>query len=589
MVNEDNINVEKEKHIQSMDGDVSLENEGEGEKTHQSEETLSFVDLYEKSLQDVSYGEILMGKVVQIRSDVVMVDVGYKTEGKVSASELQDDDGNITVSVGDEIEVVVDRKEEEDLILSRNKAVTVKVWNDLKTACDTNCTIRGNIIERVKGGFSVDIGIPAFLPGSQVDIHPVKDYDKYLGQELDFQVLKYDKKRNNVVLSRKTVLEHERQEEKEKTLNSIEEGSIVEGIVKNITDYGLFIDLGGIDGLLHVTDISWGRIKHPSESFSRGDKLTVKILAFDREKERVSLGLKQLTDNPWDNIADRYSVGTIVEGKVVNIMDYGAFIELEPGVEGLVHISEMFWTKKMKHPSKILSIGDVIAIKILDINPETKRISLGLKQTTQNPWVNLKEKYPTGSIVKGSVRNITDFGIFVGIEDEIDGLIHISDISWRKRVKHPAELYKKGDEIEAVVLNVDVENEKFSLGIKQLEKDPWEELSVKYNVGSTISGRVTNVTDFGVFVEVEEGIEGLVHVSELSQDRINSAKELYVIDDTVTAIIKNIDSKSRKLGLSIKDYETNSEKSSLNHYIGNNEKVSSNLGKALADLKLDDL
>lgn len=589
MVNEDNINVEKEKHIQSMDGDVSLENEGEGEKTHQSEETLSFVDLYEKSLQDVSYGEILMGKVVQIRSDVVMVDVGYKTEGKVSASELQDDDGNITVSVGDEIEVVVDRKDEEDLILSRNKAVTVKVWNDLKTACDTNCTIRGNIIERVKGGFSVDIGIPAFLPGSQVDIHPVKDYDKYLGQELDFQVLKYDKKRNNVVLSRKTVLEHERQEEKEKTLSSIEEGSIVEGIVKNITDYGLFIDLGGIDGLLHVTDISWGRIKHPSESFSRGDKLTVKILAFDREKERVSLGLKQLTDNPWDNIADRYSVGTIVEGKVVNIMDYGAFIELEPGVEGLVHISEMFWTKKMKHPSKILSIGDVIAIKILDINPETKRISLGLKQTTQNPWVNLKEKYPTGSIVKGSVRNITDFGIFVGIEDEIDGLIHISDISWRKRVKHPAELYKKGDEIEAVVLNVDVENEKFSLGIKQLEKDPWEELSVKYNVGSTISGRVTNVTDFGVFVEVEEGIEGLVHVSELSQDRINSAKELYVIDDTVTAIIKNIDSKSRKLGLSIKDYETNSEKSSLNHYIGNNEKVSSNLGKALADLKLDDL
>jgi small subunit ribosomal protein S1 len=589
MVNEDNVNIEKENEIQSMDGDVLLKNEGEGEETHQSEETLSFVDLYEKSLHDVSYGEILMGKIVQIRSDIVMVDVGYKTEGKVSASELQDDDGNITVSVGDEIEVVVERKNEENLILSRNKAVKVKVWNDVQTACDTNSTIQGNIIERVKGGFSVDIGIPAFLPGSQVDIHPVKDYDQYLGQVLDFQVLKYDKKRNNVVLSRKTVLDQERHEEKEKTLSSIEEGSIVEGIVKNITDYGLFIDLGGIDGLLHVTDISWGRIKHPSESFSRGDKLTVKILAFDREKERVSLGLKQLTDNPWDNITDSYSVGTIVEGKVVNIMDYGAFIELEPGVEGLVHISEMFWTKKMKHPSKILSIGDVIKVKILDINPETKRISLGLKQTTQNPWVNLKEKYPAGSIVKGSIRNITDFGIFVGIEDEIDGLIHVSDISWRKRVKHPAELYKKGDEIEAVVLNVDVENEKFSLGIKQLEKDPWEELSVKYNVGSTISGKVTNVTDFGVFVEVEEGIEGLVHVSELSQDRIKSAKELYAIDDTVTAIIKNIDSKNRKLGLSIKDYETSSEESSLNHYMDNNEKVSSNLGKALADLKLHDL
>ncbi len=589
MVNEDNVNIEKEEQMQSVEGDSSLENKGEEQETHQPEESLSFVDLYEQSLHDVPYGEVLVGKVVQINDDVVMVDVGYKTEGQVRIAELQDIDGTLTVSVGDDIEVVVNSKKDDSLILSRNKAVNVKVWNDVKTACETNCMMQGNVLERVKGGFSVDIGIPAFLPGSQVDIRPVKDYDKYIGQTLDFHVLKYDRKRNNVVLSRKTVLDLERQDEKEKTLSNIEEGKIIEGVVKNITDYGLFIDLGGIDGLLHVTDISWGRIKHPSENFSRGDTLAVKILTFDREKERVSLGLKQMTENPWDNIMNRYSVDSIVEGSVVNIMDYGAFIELEPGVEGLVHISEMFWTKKMKHPSKLLSIGDIVKVKILNVDPENKRISLGLKQTMSNPWEALAEKYPPGSIIKGNIRNITDFGIFVGIESEIDGLIHVSDISWRKRVKHPAELYKKGDEIDAVVLNIDVENEKFSLGIKQLENNPWEELSLKYNVGSTISGKVTNVTDFGVFVEIEEGIEGLVHVSELSQKRVSSAKDLYSIGDMVTAVIKNIDSANRKLGLSIKDHESTSEELSLKQYVNNTEKVTSSLGKALADLKLYDL
>ncbi len=589
MVNEDNVNIEKDELKQSVEGDSSLENKGEEAETYQPEESLSFVDLYEQSLQDVPYGEVLVGKVVQINDDVVMVDVGYKTEGQVRIAELQDIDGTLTVSVGDDIEVVVNSKKDDSLILSRNKAVNVKVWNDVKTACEANCTMQGNVLERVKGGFSVDIGIPAFLPGSQVDIRPVKDYDKYIGQTLDFHVLKYDRKRNNVVLSRKTVLDIERQEEKEKTLSNIEEGKIIEGVVKNITDYGLFIDLGGIDGLLHVTDISWGRIKHPSENFSRGDTLAVKILTFDREKERVSLGLKQMAENPWDNIMDRYSVDSIVEGSVVNIMDYGAFIELEPGVEGLVHISEMFWTKKMKHPSKLLLIGDIVKVKILDVDPENKRISLGLKQTMPNPWEALAEKYPPGSMVTGKIRNVTDFGIFVGIESEIDGLIHVSDISWRKRVKHPAELYKKGDEIDAVVLNIDVENEKFSLGIKQLENNPWEELSLKYDVGSTISGKVTNVTDFGVFVEIEEGIEGLVHVSELSQKRVNSAKDLYSIGDMVTAVIKNIDSANRKLGLSIKDHESTSEESSLKQYVNNTEKVTSSLGKALAGLKLYDL
>lgn len=589
MVNEHDVNIEEKEQIKPEESDPPPEQKEGSRETLQSDEAMSFSDLYEQSLQDVPYGEILIGKVVQINPDVVMVDVGYKTEGQVRASELQDKDGNITVSEGDDIEVLVDRKTEDNLILSRTKAIKTKVWNDIKIACETKATVQGNVTERVKGGFSVDIGVQAFLPGSQVDIRPVRDYDKYVGEILDFHVLKFDRKRNNVVLSRKTVLDRERAEEKTKTLESMEEGKIIEGVVKNITDYGLFIDLGGIDGLLHVTDISWGRIKHPSESFSRGDTVTVKVLTFDREKERVSLGLKQMTDNPWDSISERYAVGSVVEGKAVNIMDYGAFIELEPGVEGLVHISEMFWTKKMKHPSKVLVIGDVTNVMILEIDPENKRISLGLKQAMPNPWEILREEFPPGTVIKGKIRNITDFGIFVGINEDIDGLIHVSDISWRKRVKHPSELYKKGDEVEAVVLNVDVENEKFSLGIKQLENDPWEELSTKYSIGSAITGAVTNVTEFGVFVEVEEGIEGLVHVSELSQKRVKSAKDLYAVGDTVTAVVKNIDVKNRKLGLSIKDYESTSEESSLKHYVNNQEKISSSLGKALAGLKIIDV
>jgi len=587
MVNEENMIVEEQNENHTIESETQSVNTGVADDVHQMEEAMSFGDLYEQSLQDVPYGEILIGRVVQINSDVVMVDVGYKTEGQVRVEELLDKDGNMTVAEGDEIEVVVDRKKEDNLILSRLKAVKSKIWVDIKDACDANALIEGCIVDRVKGGFSVDIGIAAFLPGSQVDVRPVRDYDKYVGQTLEFHVLKYDRKRNNVVLSRKSVLELQRDSEKKQTLESMEEGKIVEGIVKNITDYGLFIDLGGIDGLLHVTDVSWGRIKHPSESFSRGDELQVKVLSFDRETERVSLGLKQMVDNPWHTIAEKYVIASIVEGKVVNIMDYGIFVELEPGVEGLVHISEMFWTKKMKHPSKVVSVGDTVRVMVLEIDSENKRISLGFKQAMPNPWEALKAEYPSGMVVKGKIRNITDFGIFVGINDEIDGLVHVSDISWRKRVKHPSELYKKGDEIEAVVLNVDVENEKFSLGIKQLENDPWEELSVTYAIGSAITGNVTNVTDFGVFVEVEEGIEGLVHVSELSQKRVKSAKEMYSVGETVTAVVKNIDAKNRKLGLSIKDYETTSEESSMKSYVNNKEKISSSLGKALAGLKID--
>src|SRR5271157_1015940 len=558
------------------------------QKVAGKEEDVGFRELYEQSLQSVQLGQIVTGKVVQINSDVLMVDVGWKTEGYIPARELKDEEGNIPFAVGDELEVLVDRRDADgNLVLSRDKAVKIKVWDDVKNACEHNIPVKGTVVERVKGGLSVDIGILAFLPGSQVDVRPVRDLDKYVGQTLMFNVLKYDRKRNNVVLSRRSILEQERVAAKRETLEGIEEGKIMEGVIKNITDYGLFIDLGGIDGLLHVTDISWGRITRPSDNFSKDDKIKVKVLSFDREKERVSLGLKQLIDNPWEMIEKKYVVGSVIEGKVVNLTDYGVFVELEPGVEGLVHITEMFWTREIKHPSKVLSMGDVVKVMVLDVNPEVKRISLGLKQTTENPWEALKHKYPEGSIVKGVIRNITNFGFFVGIEEGIDGLVHVSDISWKQNVKHPSELYKKGQEVEAMVLNIDVANEKFSLGIKQVDKNPWDEKNFIYAAGSVINGKVTNVTDFGIFVELEEGVEGLVHVSELSHKRVKSASEIYAVGDSVSAIVKSVDLQNRRIRLSIKDYESQSEgPSSVTQYLNNKENVGSNLGKVLADVKM---
>ena len=546
MVNEDNLTTEQEKKEEVVDmEEVELQKE---------EEDITFVELYEQNLQDVAIGKVVMGKIVQINDDAAMVDVGYKTEGVLYLSEVTDSDGNITISVGDEIEVLVDRRKDAELILSKEKAARMKIWDDVIKISEEDGTIQGTIVQRVKGGLSVDIGFPAFLPGSQVSTHPVKDLDRYVGQTMDFQTLEEDK--------------------------------IIEGIVKNITDYGMFIDLGGIDGLLHITDMSWGRIRHPSETFSRDDKITVKVLSFDREKERVSLGLKQLTENPWDVIVEKYTVGSIIEGKVVSLMDYGAFVEIESGVEGLVHVSEMFWTKKIRHPSKILSVDDTVKVMVLDVNPENKRISLGLKQTMSNPWIELKERYPEGTVIKGEIKNVTDFGIFVGIEDDIDGLIHVSDISWKKRIKHPSEFYKKGQEIEAVILGIDVDAEKFSLGIKQLEENPWEKLASRYAPGSIITGKVTNITDFGVFVEIEEGIEGLVHISEISHERIKSARDIYSVGDIVSAVVKNVDIVSQKIGLSIKDSEKASDDTSKKQYINNNEKVVSNLGDMLAGMKV---
>ena len=578
MVNNNNSNLTNEK---GADADKK-------QSSQSKEEEMDFKELYEQSLNQIQYGDITTGKVVQIKDDRVMVDVGWKTEGFIPIGELKDARGNINISVGDEIDVFVDKRDSEgNLILSRDKASKVKIWDEIKNACDNDTLIEGVVIEKIKGGLSVDIGIVAFLPGSQVDIRPVKDLDKFVGQTLDFKVLKYDRKRNNVVLSRRPIVASEREAEKKDILKSIQEGSIVEGVIKNITDYGIFIDLGGVDGLLHVTDISWGRIAKPSENFQKGDKITTKVLSFDSEKERVSLGLKQLTDNPWEKITEKYTVGSIVNGKVVNLTDYGVFVEMESGVEGLVHISEMYWTREIKHPSKVLNVGEMIDVMVLEVNPQTKRVSLSLKQTTPNPWEKLKEKYPVGTVVKGIVRNITNFGVFVGIEEKIDGLIHVSDISWKHRVNHPSEYFKKGQEVEAVVLNVDVENEKFSLGIKQIEKNPWDELTEKYAPGSVVTGKIKNFTDFGIFMEIEEGIEGLVHISEISQKRVKTSSELYSVGDTVSALVKSIDPKSKKIRLSIKELEAPAPTPASNQYINNTENVGSNLSHALAEVKIN--
>jgi len=592
MVNDSNEILEQQTNDE-VEKDKAVDNaeDSAGEK----EESMNFKELYEQSLQSVQLGNVLTGRIVQINADTVMVDVGWKTEGYIPSREISDENGNVLFNIGDEIEVLVDRRDQDgNLVLSRDKAEKIKIWDDVKVACEQNTPVKGVVLERVKGGLSVDIGIPAFLPGSQVDVRPVRDLDRYVGQTLEFNILKYDRKRNNVVLSRRSILEKDREAEKVETLQNIEEGKIVEGVIKNITDYGLFIDLGGIDGLLHVTDISWGRITRPADHFSKGERIRVKVLSFDKEKERVALGLKQLTENPWETIKDKYPINAVVEGRVVNITDYGVFVELEPGVEGLIHVSEMFWTREVKHPSKVLAIGQVIHVMVLNINTETKRISLGLKQITANPWEALKEKYPEGSLVTGVIRNITNFGIFVGVEEGVDGLIHLSDISWKQRVKQPTEIYKKGQTIEAMVLNIDVEHEKFSLGLKQLEKNPWEELSEKYLPGTVVSGKVTNITEFGVFVEIEEGMEGLVHISELSSKRVKSSSELFAVGDVVSAVVKNVDSKSRKIRLSIKDLETGtsstkgSEGKQGNQYLNNQENIGSSLSQALADIKIVD-
>jgi small subunit ribosomal protein S1 len=503
---------------------------------------------------ELKENEIVRGTIVQVTKDYAVVDIGYKREGQVPIQEFGLLEGKPNVKVGDAVEVLLESRENDTgmVVLSKEKADKMRIWDEISAACERDELVEGTIVGRVKGGLSVDIGVKAFLPGSQVDLRPIRNLDKLIGEKFKFKVIKFNKKRGNIVLSRRVLLEKERETLKKDTLQKLKEGAVLTGIVKNLTDYGAFIDLGGIDGLLHITDMSWGRVGHPSEMLNVGDELRVIVLKFDPATERVSLGLKQIQEDPWAHAAERFPPGTRITGKVVSLTDYGAFIEMEPGVEGLVHISEMSWTKRVKHPSKVMAIGDQVNAVVLDVDAKAKRISLGMKQIEPNPWTLLEEQYPIGSVIRGQVRNVTDFGIFVGVQEGIDGLVHVSDISWTQRIKHPGDLYKKGDEVEAVVLNIDVENERFSLGIKQLHPDPWTELPTKYPIGSRVKGKVTKVADFGAFVEIEPGIEGLVHVSELRDERVENPRDVVKEGDELDVKVIDMDPHERKVALSVK-------------------------------------
>jgi small subunit ribosomal protein S1 len=554
-------------------------------KMKEDSEEINIEKMYEQSLRQIQEGELVKGEIIKISEDYVLVDIGYKSEGVIPTREFKNSDGKVTAKVKDKVDVVLERKENDEglVILSMEKAKKIKIWDHIKDVYNKDGTIQGRVIFRVKGGLSVDVGLPAFLPGSQIDLHPIRDLDSLVGQEIELKILKYNKRRNNIIVSRRAILEAKRIKEKVKTLSLIKEGSVLKGTVKNITDYGLFVDLGGIDGLLHITDMSWGRVAHPSLMYQIGDEITVKVIGFDKEKERVSLGIKQLKVDPWIDAHQNFPVGKKVTGQVVNLTDYGAFVEIEEGVEGLIHISEMCWTRKIKHPSQILSIGDMVDAVVLDLDTQNKRISLGMKQIKPNPWDIISEKYPVNTIIEGRIKNITDFGLFIGIDEEIDGLVHISDISWIKKIKHPSELYKKGEEVQAKVLSIDKDNERFTLGIKQLTKDPWEEIPEKYEVGTKVTGKVTNITDFGIFIELEEGIEGLIHSSEISKGKSKSPLGKFQIDDVLQTIVVNVSKEEKKIGLSIKKLQEKEFEDIYKDYRNNMEEVTSNFGMLIKE------
>ncbi len=533
--------------------------------TTTASEEMSFAELFTKGPEAVKEGELAKGKVLAIDDDHVTVDVGFKSEGMIASWEFMDEDGTMLIAVGDEVEVLVEDAEDDDgrVVLSKEKAERLKVWDDISQAYEREESVEGTIVARVKGGLSVDIGVKAFLPGSQVDLRPVRNLDGMIGNRAQFRIIKFNKRRGNIVLSRRALLETERRQMRETTLATLSTDQILDGVIKNLTDYGAFIDLGGIDGLLHITDMSWGRINHPGELFNVGDEIKVKILKFDSESERVSLGLKQIQPDPWVDAALRYPLGKRLEGRVVSLTDYGAFIELEAGIEGLVHVSEMSWTKRIKHPSKVVAAGDDVEAVVLDVDEKNRKISLGMKQTEENPWMLIEEQYPVGTRVSGTVRNITNFGVFIGLDEGIDGLVHVSDISWTEQIKHPSEKFEKGDEVNAVVLKIDKENEKFSLGIKQLEANPWDGISKKFGVGSEVTGPVTSVTDFGVFVQLEDGIDGLVYSSELASERIENPADVFKPGQEVTALVVKVEPEEQKVSLSIRALTNKEERRAL--------------------------
>lgn len=532
---------------------ASTESSTDGEASGAQDFSAMLATYEKESAASRQEGEIVRGMVVGISDQNVLVDIGYKSEGVVAREEFLDRQGNLTVKRGDEVDVLIKSLENQDgyAVLSRAAAMQVQSWERLRIAHQSHETIKGRVVERIKGGLKVEIeGVPAFLPGSQIDIRPVRNLEGFLRQEIDVRVIKLNRKRGNVVVSRKAVLEEASNKKKTETLANIEEGFVLEGTVKNITDYGAFIDLGGIDGLLHIIDMSWGRIQSPHDIIKVGDAIQVKVLKFDREKERISLGYKQLLPDPWQSVAERFPKGSHVRGKVVSLTDYGAFVEIEPGVEGLVHVTEMTWSKRLKHPSKLLSIGQEVEAVVLEADPHSRRISLGIKQVSADPWETLPVRYHTGSRVTGKVRSLTDFGAFVEIEDGIDGLVHVSDISWTKRIKHPSDVLKKGQQVDAVITNIDVEGRRLSLSIKDLEPNAWDRFFDTHKLGDVIKGRVVRFANFGAFVEIEEGIEGLCHVSELSDARVEKPEDAVKIGQTLPFKILKLDPSQKKIGLS---------------------------------------
>jgi small subunit ribosomal protein S1 len=538
--------------------------------------------LYEETFRNLEEGTITEGRVVALTKDKVIVDIGYKSEGMIPSDQFSSEELH-NLKIGDRLQVYIEECEDADgnLVLSKEKADKMKIWEELEKLYKEEKSIEGKIVSRIKGGMMVDIGVKAFLPGSQIDLHPVRDLDGLVGKIFPLKIIKINHRRGNVVVSRRVLLEETRDKKRQTTLANLKEGQLIQGTVKNITDYGSFIDLGGIDGLLHITDMSWGRVGHPSELFTVGDKVEVTVLKYDRETGRISLGLKQKSADPWTNVAGKYPIGTRVRGRVVSLTDYGAFVELEPGVEGLVHVSEMSWTHEVRHPSRVVAVGDQVEAAVLNVDPASRKISLGMKQTAPNPWDMIEGKYPIGSRIEGKVKSLTDFGAFVGLEEGIDGLIHISDMSWTKHIKHPSELFKKGQKVEAVVLRIDKEKERLSLGYKQLARDPWDEaIPARYHLGDSVTGKVTKIADFGIFIELEGGVEGLIHVSESGLESSAKLEEKFKLQDDVTAKIIKVDREERKIALSLRDHQLDWERKQVDDYHSTQGVLDQSLGRA---------
>ena len=518
--------------------------------------TTELAELIDSKFRELREGSIVTGTIQEIRPQVVLVDIGYKSEGAISISEFEDEE----IEVGDQIEVLLERLENDEgiVVLSKEKAAHKQNWDKIVGVYRNGGLVKGKVKSVVKGGLMVNVGVEAFLPGSQVDIIPPRDLNEYVGKVYEFKIVKVNDDRKNIVLSRREVIEAERADQRQRFLETVKEGDKVEGIVKNITDFGAFVDLRGMDGLLHITDMSWGRVNHPSEMLHIGQSLEVVILEVDREKERVSLGLKQMTDNPWADIERKYPINSHVKGRVTKLLPYGAFVELEKGVEGLVHVSELSWVKRITRPSDVLKLDQEIEAVVLSISVKEQKISLGVRQLEDNPWADIESRFPIGTVIKGQVRNLTPYGAFVGLEEGIDGMIHVSDMSWTRKINHPSEVLKKGDEVEAIVLEIKKEDQRVSLGIKQLESDPWESINDRFKVGDMVTGQVAKIASFGAFVNLDGDIDGLIHISQLSEDHVERVKDVIKVGDEITARVIKVDSIERRIGLSIKavNYDT---------------------------------